>query len=225
MKQTLQDIYTTLLENYGPQGWWPISVVYKKRFALTNEEKFEIIIGAILTQNTAWSNVEKALVNLRKNKCLSQKAILQTKQETIAHSIKSAGYFNQKAERLKIVTAFLLQHPLEELQAMETTELRKLLLSVKGIGPETADSIVLYAFNKPSFVIDTYTKRIFGRIGFCRKDISYEDLQRFCENNLDKDAEIYNEFHALFVEHAKRYCRKKPLCNACILKRVCKKNL
>lgn len=225
MKQTLQDIYTLLLKNYGPQGWWPINTVYQKRISLSNEEKFEIIVGAILTQNTAWSNVEKALENLRKNKCLSQKAIMQTKQESIAHAIKSAGYFNQKAERLKIIAAFLLQHPLEELQAMETGELRKLLLSVKGIGPETADSIILYVFNKPSFVIDAYTKRILSRMGFCRKDVTYEELKKFCEDTLGKNSELYNEYHALLVEHAKRYCRTKPLCDDCILKRICKKNI
>lgn len=179
----------------------------------------------ILTQNTAWSNVEKALENLRKNKCLSQKAILQTKQESIAHAIKSAGYFNQKAERLKIIAAFLLQHPLEELQAMETGELRKLLLSVKGIGPETADSIILYAFNKSSFVIDVYTKRILSRMGFCRKEVVYDELKSFCENNLKKNPEDYNEYHALLVEHAKRSCRTKPLCDDCILKSICKKNM
>ncbi len=218
-------IYKMLLENYGSQGWWPINTIYKKRISLTNEEKFEIIVGAILTQNTAWTNVEKALSELRKNNCLTIKAILETKQETLAQYIKSSGYNNQKAERLKIVAQFLLQHPLEELQEMETMQLRALLLSVKGIGPETADSIILYAFMKPIFVIDAYTKRIMSRIGLCSKDVSYEDLQAAITNNMKKDVEMYNEYHALLVEHAKRYCRVKPLCEKCVLKEICMKRI
>lgn len=225
MIPTFQFIYQTLLENYFSQGWWPINNIYRKRISLTNEEKFEIIVGAILTQNTNWKSVEKALNELRKNKCLSIKAILETKQETLAQYIKSSGYNNQKAERLKIVAQFLLQHPLNELQEMEIKELRTLLLSVKGIGPETADSIILYAFMKPCFVIDTYTKRIMSRIGLCRKDVTYDELQTLMMNNVEKDAEIYNEYHALLVEHAKRYCQVKPLCRECILKDVCEKRI
>lgn len=221
----ITDIYNILLQAYNPQGWWPINTIYKKRTSLTNEEKFEIIVGAILTQNTTWTNVEKALNELRKNNCLSIKALLETEHETLAQYIKSSGYNNQKAERLKIVAQFILQHPLDELQAMEIAALRPLLLSVKGIGPETADSILLYAFNKHSFVIDTYTKRIMSRIGFCRKDVSYDELQQMITKNIELDTEIYNEYHALLVEHAKRYCRTKPLCNHCALKRVCKKLL
>jgi len=224
-KPPYTEIYNILFQNYGSQGWWPINNIYKKRNSLTNEEKFEIIIGAILTQNTAWTNVEKALNELRRNNCLSLKGILETRQETLAMYIKSSGYNNQKAERLKIVAQFLLQHPLEELQNMEIKELRTLLLSVKGIGPETADSIILYAFAKPSFVIDAYTKRIISRIGFCRKDISYDELQTLITNNIEKDTELYNEYHALLVEHAKRYCRIKPECNTCILKDSCEKKL
>ncbi len=225
MKQSFSVIYQTLLSNYSPQGWWPINNVYKKRYSLTNEEKFEIIIGAILTQNTAWTNVEKALNESRKNNCLSLKGILETRHETLAMYIKSSGYNNQKAERLKIVAQFLLQHPLEELQNMEIKELRTLLLSVKGIGPETADSIILYAFAKPSFVIDAYTKRIISRIGFCRKDVSYDELQTLITNNIEKDTEMYNEYHALLVEHAKRYCRTKPLCEECIVNTICQKKV
>ena len=225
MKQSFFTIYQTLLSHYSPQGWWPIDNIYKKRDSLTNEEKFEIIIGAILTQNTAWTNVEKALNELRKNNCLSLKGILETRQETLVLYIKSSGYNNQKAERLKIVAQFLLQHPLEELQNMEIKELRTLLLSVKGIGSETADSIILYAFMKPGFVIDAYTKRIMSRIGLCRKDVLYDELQTLITNNIEKDTELYNEYHALLVEHAKRYCRTKPLCEECILKDGCQKRI
>ena len=225
MAQSFFAIYQRLLQQYGSQGWWPINNIYKKRTSLSNEEKFEIIIGAILTQNTAWTNVEKALNELRRNKCLSLKGILETNHETLAQYIKSSGYNNQKAERLKIVAQFLLQHPLEELQNIGIKELRTLLLSVKGIGPETADSIILYAFMKPSFVIDTYTKRIMSRIGLCRKDVSYDELQTLITNTIDKDVEMYNEYHALLVEHAKQYCRIKPECNMCILKDSCEKRL
>lgn len=206
-----------------PQGWWPINNIYKKRTSLTNNEKFEIIIGAILTQNTSWTNVEKALNNLRNNNCLSIKSILETKQSTLAQYIKSAGYFNQKAERLHIIANFLLQNSIDELQNMQIDELRQLLLSVKGIGPETADSIILYAFQKPIFVIDAYTKRIMSRTGLCRKDVTYDELQTIITNNIEKDTELFNEYHALLVEHAKRYCNNKPLCKDCIISSFCKK--
>lgn len=218
-------VYDELLRAYDSQGWWPINNEYKKRGILSDAEKFEVIVGSLLTQNTAWTNVEKALNELRKNKCLSLKGILETRHETLAQYIKSSGYNNQKAERLKIVAQFLLQHPLEELQNMETQELRTLLLSVKGIGPETADSIILYAFMKPSFVIDAYTKRIMSRIGLCGKDVSYDELQTLITNTIDKDVEMYNEYHALLVEHAKRYCRTKPLCQECVLKDSCQKRV
>ena len=224
MKEII-NVYEVMLQEYGSQGWWPINNVYKKRNSLTNEEKFEIIIGTILTQNTAWINVEKALNELRRNKCLSVKAFLETRHETLATSIKSSGYNNQKAERLKIVAQFLLQHSLDELQAMDISELRPLLLSVKGIGPETADSIILYAFMKPGFVIDAYTKRIMSRIGLCRKDVLYDELQTLIVGNIENNVEMYNEYHALLVEHAKRYCRTKPLCEECILKDGCQKRI
>lgn len=224
-KPSYGEIYNLLFQNYGPQGWWPINNEYKKRKNLTNEEKFEIIVGAILTQNTAWTNVEKALDELRKNKCLSVNALLQTKKEALAAYIKSSGYHNQKAERLKIVAEFLLEHPIEELQAMPLSDLRELLLSVKGIGPETADSIILYAFNKPSFVIDAYTKRIMGRIGISGKGAAYEELQQQITQTIPQDTELYNEYHALLVEHAKRFCQTKPLCQNCILNKGCEKKI
>ncbi len=225
MKPTFLSLYETLFTSYGPQGWWPINNEYKKRLTLSDPEKFEIIIGSLLTQNTSWIQVEKALNELRKNNCLTPQKIIETKQETLAQYIKSSGYNNQKAERLKIIAQFLLQHPLAELQQMETNELRTLLLSVKGIGPETADSIVLYAFSKPSFVIDAYTRRIMSRIGMCRKDVTYEELQELITRSIPVDVEMYTEYHALLVEHAKRYCQKKPICTCCILKDICQKKI
>ncbi len=224
-KTTFDWIYKVLLKNYRQQGWWPINNEYKKRQRLTNDEKFEIIIGAILTQNTAWSNVEKALNEVRKNNCLSIKAILETRQEILAQYIKSSGYNNQKAERLKIVAQFLLQHPINELLAMKIEKLRTLLLSVNGIGQETADSIILYAFNKPIFVIDAYTKRIFLRVGLCRRNVTYDELQKQITKSIEKDTGIYNEYHALLVEHGKRYCRTKPLCGVCVINNVCEKKI
>ena len=225
------EIYTLLFENYGPQGWWPINNEYKKRTTLSDAEKFEIIVGALLTQNTAWTNVEKALDELRKNNCLSPQKIIETKQETLAQYIKSSGYNNQKADRLKGIAQFLLQHPFSELQQMETPALRSLLLSVKGIGPETADSIVLYAFSKPSFVIDAYTKRIMSRIGLCSKEVTYEELQEMMMRNISLDVSdlslvsLYNEYHALLVEHAKQHCQTKPICDGCPLSSVCQKRI
>ncbi|MBI5073202.1 endonuclease [Candidatus Woesearchaeota archaeon] len=216
-------VYNELLRVYSHQGWWPINNEYKKRSTLSDTEKFEIIVGALLTQNTSWIQVEKALNELRKNNCLSVQGIIETKQETLGQYIKPAGYFNQKSERLKIIAQFLLQHPLAELQQMETNRLRALLLSVKGIGPETADSIILYAFSKPSFVIDTYTKRIMSRIGLCRKDVTYDELQELIVRNIPVDVEMYNEYHALLVEHAKQHCQTKPICADCPLSKDCKK--
>ncbi len=221
MKPTSSSIYQTLFQQYGPQGWWSISGIYKKLKKLSEQEKWEVIIGTILTQNTSWTNVEKALANLRKNKCLERTAILAIERETLAAYIRSAGYFNQKAERLKIVAQFFTLHSFDELEQMEKENLRALLLSIKGIGPETADSILLYAFQKPSFVIDAYTKRILNRIGICKKYISYDELQKLMEKNLPQDHGLFNEYHALLVEHAKRYCKKKPNCNLCPLSKSC----
>ena len=214
----MQQIYNILLKNYGKQGWWPISGSYFPN-KLDDKSKLEIILGAILTQNTSWKNVEKALTNLRKHNLIDIDNLLKTKK--LAELIKSAGYFNQKAERLKIIANFLKNNPIKELQKIETNELREILLEIKGIGPETADSILLYAFEKPIFVIDAYTKRIFSRLGFCKKETTYEDLQTLFHKNVDKNT--YNEYHALIVEHAKRFCKTKPECEGCILRKVCRR--
>ncbi len=257
-----RQIYNILFEEYGSQGWWPI--INPKTFLCeygtcaprNQEDQFEIIVGAILTQNTAWyPNVVKALLQLRigrlltkkelealneadesnesemiqkeitQNNCLTINAIHIIKKELLASYIRPAGYYNQKAERLKTITAFLMAHPLGTLQHMEAENLRNLFLTVKGIGPETADSIVLYAFKKQVFVIDSYTKRIMARIGICNKDISYNELQINIMNAIEKDCEVYSEYHALMVEHAKRFCKTKPLCEFCPLKNICKKRI
>ena len=208
-------IYKLLLKEYGEQGWWQYDFVYNKNFKnkeRTEEEKFEIVIGAILTQNTAWSNVEKTFKILKNNKILSRKKLEELNIEEIAKLIKPAGYYNQKARKIKEFLKFN-----KEIN-------RENLLEIWGFGPETVDSILLYAYNKPIFVIDSYTKRIFFRIGLYSKDISYNELQDLFYKNLKKDYKIFNEYHALIVEHAKQHCNSKPKCAGCCLNEVCKKN-
>ena len=200
-------IYESLLKEFGHQGWWPINNKYHPNdysYPHNEKEKLEIIYGAILTQNTSWKNVEKTLENIK------DVDVENIAKEKLASLIKSAGYFNQKAGRLKIAHEFFNRNK---------NPSREELLKVKGIGPETADSILLYAFNKPYFVIDSYTKRIFSRLGF--GDKSYNDLQKMFHDNLDKDYKLFNEYHALLVQHAKVYCKKEPLCQKCPLNKIC----
>jgi endonuclease III related protein len=227
----LQQIYEILYNSYGHQGWWPVTPNYCRANEITpiyginpkNEhQKFEILIGAILTQNTQWQpNVVRAIENLNKNHLIDIDELSKIKKEKLAPLMKSAGYFNQKAERLILFSRFVKRRGMKSLIKTETAELRNELLSLKGIGPETADSMILYAFDKPIFVIDAYTKRIFSRIGLCKEDVKYEELQELLHNNLEKDANVFNEYHALLVEHAKRYCKKKPECNECPLRTMC----
>lgn len=212
-------IYSILSKTYGPQKWWPTTFKGElhPRYhgnAPTDKQKFEIIIGAILTQNTSWNNVEKAIINLNKEDLIDPVNILDTKKSKLAALIRPSGYFNQKAERLKIISRFYLKNK---------DPSREQLLSVKGIGPETADSILLYAFNKPFFVIDSYTKKLFSRLNLCNKDISYDDLQSIFYDSLDHDPSLFNEYHALIVQHSKQFCKNKPLCNNCPLTKICEK--
>jgi len=220
----LKKIYKTLHKEYGPQGWWPVNGRYNKNdFSIprNSKEQFEIILGTILTQNTSWKNVEKAIANLRKENLIGPAKITEANNKIIAQAIRPSGYFNQKTERLKIISDFLLKN--KNLSCLPVEKLREVLLEIKGIGPETADSIILYAFNKPSFVIDLYTKRIFSRLGLCKEDCKYNELQDLFHANLEKDANLFNEYHALIVEHAKRFCTKRPDCLNCPLSRQCKK--
>lgn len=221
----LKKIYKILHKEYGPQGWWPVNGMYNKSdFSIprNKKEQFEIILGTILTQNTSWKNVEKAIANLQDKNLINPAKILKVNKKVLAQAIKPSGYFNQKTERLKIVADFFLRN--KDLNKLSVNNLREKLLQVKGIGLETADSIILYVFNKPSFVIDLYTKRIFSRIGICRQETRYEELQDLFHKNLEKDANLFNEYHALIVEHAKRFCTKKPTCLNCPLNKQCKKN-
>lgn len=192
--------------------WWPGST------------RLEVIVGAILTQNTAWGNVEKAIANLKKAKALNVKKLTSMPKRKLAKLIRPAGYYNIKSQRLKNFLHFLNDNYKGNISRMfkkETDELRSELLAVKGIGPETADSILLYAGQKPVFVVDAYTKRIFSRHKFIDKEDSYEDIQRFFSKNLPRDEGLFNEFHALIVNLGKNICKtKKPLCNNCPMKGV-----
>ncbi|MBW2997090.1 hypothetical protein KY349_01980, partial [Candidatus Woesearchaeota archaeon] len=208
----IEKIYSILLTSYGPQGWWPLTPAGKTRTKhhsgkpKHDNERFEIMLGAILTQNTAWNNVEKALEQLHKSKLVRHDALLKVSKDRIGKLIRSAGYYNQKAERLVLVSRFVKEHGVKSLLAKDADSLREMLLAVKGIGPETADSIVLYAFGKPSFVIDAYTRRIFSRVGLCDAGVGYDELQDMFVKNLAADIDVYKEYHALIVEHAKRHC-------------------
>jgi endonuclease-3 related protein len=208
IKRTLLKIYQRLLTQYGPQHWWPA------------KEPFEVIIGAILTQSAAWTNVEKAIKNLKQAGALSPGAIRQMPQEKLAGLIYSCGYYNSKARKLKAFVGWLGEHykdDLNRLFAQATGELRGQLLNIYGIGDETADSIILYAGNKPVFVIDAYTRRITSRLGIAPKRNSYTAFQTLFMANLPSDVKLFNEYHALLVKLAKEVCRARPLCQQCCL--------
>ncbi len=206
--KTLLDIYNTLYNHFGPQDWWP------------GDTPFEVAVGAILTQNTNWGNVEKAIINLKKEKALNAKTLNRMPHEQLASLIRPAGYFNIKAKRLKNFLSFLSNHHNGSMKRMSNdgvSALRQDLLGVNGIGPETADSILLYALGKPVFVIDAYTKRILERHNIVPGEITYHELQELFHNNLPRDLKLFNEYHALFVMLGKDYCKPKPKCSDCPL--------
>lgn len=201
-------IYRKLLEAFGPQHWWP------------GETPFEVAVGAILTQNTNWSNVEKAVSNLKAAGALNPPALRRMRRDRLALLIKPAGYFNIKTKRLKAFVDFLckgFRGSMSRMAREDAGELRKRLLEVHGIGPETADSILLYALKKPVFVVDAYTKRILSRHRIVDSRASYETLQDLFHRMLPPDEAVYNEFHALIVRLGKEYCRPRPLCSGCPL--------
>lgn len=209
----IEDIYNELLDHFGPQDWWP------------GDTPFEIVIGAILTQNTNWRNVEKAIGNLKEEGVLSAQGLHGLSEEHIASLIRPAGYFNVKAKRVKDFLRFLFNDhggDLDTLFSLSQEDLRNTLLDVKGIGPETADSMVLYAAQKPSFVVDAYTKRIFSRLDLVDEKASYNDVKEIFETELPRDTHLYNEYHALIVALGKNMCKPKPLCVRCPLKDRCR---
>lgn len=207
----LERLYYLLLDIYGFQGWWPIDREY--HLLRGTDPRDEIIIGAVLTQNTSWRNVEIALQNLKREGELSLSFVRDSDTEKLKELIRPAGFYNLKALRLKGVAEFL--NPTERVCWIDREE----LLSVKGIGKETADAILLYAGNRLTFVIDKYTQRFMKR--FMGVDGDYEQLRLFFQSNIPKDLELYREFHALIDEHAKRFCRSTPLCGECPLKSLC----
>ena len=214
-----EEVYKTLLPHFGRQEWWP---------TITVNRETEVIIGAILTQNTSWKNVEKAIANLAAARMIDFRKIAAVKREKIAGLIKPSGYYNQKAERLQLFARHVCSKyggDVKMLLRKGAAELREELLNLKGIGPETADSILLYAANKAVFVVDAYTKRIFSRIGICSEGVSYHELQQLITGNLPEKmriAAVFSQYHALLVQLGKGICLKRnPPCSKCPLLEYC----
>ena len=179
-------------------------------------------MGAVLTQNTAWSNVERAINNLRRAGCLEPDAILRKRDTALAGLLKPSGYFNVKAKRLKNLCSWYCHHgEYRRLRYWSSRRLRESLLAVNGIGPETADDILLYAFSRPVFVVDAYTHRIFSRLGQTNEDDDYHRLQDYFHHHLPSQSRLFNEYHALIVMHGKTTCRARPLCEHCCLRKDC----
>ncbi len=207
---TLLEAYRRLDDVWGPQHWWP------------GESVLEIMAGAVLTQNTAWSNVERAIANLEAAGALSMQALLALPLDELAALIRPAGYFNVKARRLRALLEWVWEvGGVEALSGWTDEKLRSGLLGVHGVGPETADDILLYAFGRPVFVIDAYTRRILGRLGLIDPTMGYEHLRAVIEAELPPDVPLFNQFHALLVAHGKAICRPRPRCAACVLREGC----
>lgn len=210
-RELLMDIYNRLYNAFGPQHWWP------------GETPFEIMVGAILTQNTNWKNVEKAIRNLKDAGVFSPSAMLEIHPQRLASLIKSSGYFNQKTKKLKNFLRFFKAEYgflINRIRDEETYSIREKLLNVNGIGRETADSILLYALEKPIFVVDAYTYRVLSRHNIVPEDASYDEIQELFMNNLEHDVQLFNEYHALFVKVGKNYCKRTPECETCPLNEV-----
>ncbi len=211
----LLKMHRKLSEHFGPLNWWP------------GETPFEIAVGAILTQNTNWSNVEKAITNLKSQGALAPKALYALPEQELARLIRPSGYYNMKAGRLRSFLRFLFERyggSLRKMFLAPTDDLRVELLAINGIGPETADSILLYAGGKQTFVIDAYTRRALSRHGLIDGNEDYEDIRRLMEANLPRDVALYNEFHAQFVNLGKHYCRPQPQCEGCPLAAMKRRN-
>lgn len=209
MPPTLKEVYERLFAAFGPQNWWP------------GDSPFEVIVGAVLVQNTAWKNVERAIANLRDAGVMSPHALYALPADELAELIRPAGYFQVKTKRLRHLLQFIVEEFDGSLDAMfqtDLTTLRERLLTIHGIGPETADAILLYAGNMPTFVVDTYAHRVLARHGWIGYDASYEEIKDFFEGRLPVEAPLFNEYHALLVRVGKEYCRRSgPKCEACPL--------
>ena len=205
---TLRAFYEALLAAYGPQGWWP------------GRTRTEIVVGAVLTQNTNWKNVERAIDNLRAADCLDWAALRDVEPARLAELIRPAGYYNLKTRRLKNLVNWLwTEHDgdFDALTRVAPGELREQLLSINGVGPETADSILLYAGGLPTFVVDTYTARVLKRHAWIEPEADYHTIQEHFESGLPPDVPLYNDYHALLVRVGHLHCRKTPRCETCPL--------
>lgn len=208
-RKKLLQIYQNLYKVIGPRHWWP------------GDSPFEIIIGAILTQNTSWKNVERAIRALKDKKLLEPLKLYKIEEGLLAQTVKSSGFFNIKAKRVKNFICFLFEHyqgSLEKMFSENVTPLREKLLKINGIGPETADSILLYGGEKPIFVVDAYTKRILERHNLVPKGARYGEIQELFMKNLESDVSMFNEYHALLVYAGKHFCKRRPNCEHCPMK-------
>jgi endonuclease III related protein len=209
--ETIRNIYLSLYKTYGGRNWWPAI------------DAFEVIVGAVLTQNTNWKNVEKAISNLKNAKVMEPLKLYELPLESLAELIRPAGYYNIKAKRLKNLLEWMVKEyggSIEGIAKLPDWQLRQELLAVKGIGPETADSIMLYAFNRLIFVVDAYTARIFGRHMLIDEYADYHQIQELIQSSIEPDINVYNEFHALIVELGKSHCKPRPKCSGCPLEHL-----
>lgn len=211
----LIEIYNVLLKNFGKQNWWPVK---------SKNPEFEIVIGAILTQQSTWKNVEDAIKKLKQKNLLTPRRLANADLQEIEKIIRSTGFYKQKAKRIIDFSRYLEEKYSGNIRLMfakKVDDLRKELLSLNGIGKETADSIILYAVHKPIFVVDAYTYRFFSRLGMITGKESYDELREKIEKEIKPNEKIYNEFHALIVQHGKKLCKKKPLCSYCPFVKDC----
>lgn len=212
MDKRLNDLFNCLLTRFGSLHWWPA------------DSPFEVVVGAFLTQNTAWRNVERAIAALKAEIPFEPGPLLRIDRQRLEELIRPAGFFRQKAERLQLFATYLRDHHAGDLSAMLAGPLQQVraeLLACKGIGPETADSILLYAGGRPSFVVDAYTRRLLARLGLLQGDEPYETIRSLFMDHLPHNSDLFNEYHALIVEQCKQYCRVKPLCADCCLQKYC----
>lgn len=212
LPECLNDIFNCLLNHFGALHWWPA------------ESSFEVVVGAILTQNTAWRNVEVAISALKDAESLTVGNLLRMDRQRLEALIRPSGFFRQKAERLQLFAAYLTNHYAGDLAAMLSGPLQQVrdeLLRCKGVGPETADSILLYAGHRASFVVDAYTRRLLGRLGLLQGKESYNQIRQMFMAHLPHNSDLFNEYHALIVEQCKQYCRTKPICCDCPLRGDC----
>ncbi len=236
-EKIINSIYETLLKAYGKQGWWPIidivtgKSVYFQGRVLNDPERFEIALGALLTQNTSWKNAEKALLSLKRNKLIDPRKLIETDMDTLAGLIRPSGYYNQKARKVLDFLSWFKKYDynFEVLSGVGIDKLRSELLSVRGIGNETADSLILYSLGKKIFVVDAYTMRIFKRTGILSGSEQYYEVQEIFHRYFSGDRDGYNQYHALIVKHAKETCipagrnRAMPLCGKCCINSLCEK--